>query len=113
MDNNIDNPRELILKALSSKYSGQEVFCPRHYNEMSAKLKLGVRQIQEILDELIQENLVEKIIIPYYRGHGFDECATTNLNVKKTDFDGLQDPDDFEEIDPWDIELHEFYRRRE
>jgi hypothetical protein len=100
-----------LLAAMSFKYT-DGTYVHRHLNELSAKLSLSEKWIKEELMTMIQSGIVEKIIVPSFRNHCFIESSTTNLNARKEDFDGLQDPDDFEELDPYDLELHEFYRRK-
>lgn len=111
MENKTRSNTEIVFEALSQKFTSGE-YCHRHPYELSAKLKISDRDVLEAFNSLIEAGLVEKIIIPSFNGSCFNEAATTNLQAKKTDFVGLQDPDDFEELDPWDLELHEFYRRK-
>lgn len=100
-----------ILRSLSQKYTTGE-YVTRGVDELSAKLGIPYINILESLDRLIEIGLIEKVIVPSFRGHCFNEAATNNLLATKADFEGLQDPDDFEELDAYSLELHKFYRRK-
>lgn len=104
--------RNKILKYLEIKEIGAVTHYPRFLNEIERKLKTESITVRKIIEELTTEGLIEKLLIPCFKNHIFYEAVTSNLDSKVTDFAGLQDPDDFEEIDSYDLVLKTFYRKK-
>lgn len=103
--------RNEIIKVMNVKWSNRDDgYYPFSLEELYRKVKNYTKEVPETLDVLVKTGFIEEVIIPIYKGRIEYDFLTTDVNCKKESFEGMQDPDDFEEIDVFELELHKFYR---
>lgn len=68
---------------------------------ISVKTRIPLNKVDKILDELIKDNKIEKILVPFdYKENIHYNHWTNDLNQTEKDFDQkIQDEDDFELLD--------------